>query len=76
MGIKIDDSEMMTHIIQNLPEEYQNMVQMIKYRLDDEDNCLTIERIGDKHLIKYDQMDEQSRPKTSREYEKSFYMLF
>ena len=31
MSVQIDDSEMITHILSNLPEKYQNMVDIIEY---------------------------------------------
>ena len=39
---------MMTNIISNLPEEYQNIIEILKYELDDKEEPLTIERIHDK----------------------------
>ena len=61
----------MTHILSNIPEEYQNFVEILKDNLDDKDNPLSTERICDKLLVKYDQMNKQSRPKMSREDEKA-----
>ena len=46
--VHIDNSEMMTNIISNLPEEYQNIIEILKYELDDKEEPLTIERIHDK----------------------------
>ena len=66
----------MTHILSNLPEEYQNTVKSIDKELDDNNKPLTIQRISDKLLVKFDQMEEQSMPRTSREYEKALYTKF
>ena len=33
---------MMTHILSNLPEEYQIVVEILENKLDDEDNTLTV----------------------------------
>ena len=57
----------MTRILANLPEEYQNIVKILEDELDDDDNPLIIERIRDKLLVKWDQINEQSTIKTSRE---------
>ena len=65
---------MMTHILSNLPKDYQNTIEILEDKLDDEENPLTIERINDKLFLKYDQMNEQPTKKTSREDEKPFYM--
>ena len=65
---------MMTNILLNLPEEYQTILEIIEYELYAEDNPLTTKRIHDKLSLKYDQMNEQSRPITSREYEKDLYV--
>ena len=64
----------MTRMLLNLPEEYQTIVEIIEDYLDDKNNPLTIERIRDKILVKFDQMNKQSGPRTSREDEKSFYL--
>ena len=35
----------MTHILLNLPEEYQNIVEILEDKLDNKDNHLTTDRI-------------------------------
>ena len=60
---------MMTHILSNLPEEYQTIVEILEDKLYDKDDHIAIERIRDKLLAKFDQMNEQSGPRTSREDE-------
>ena len=72
LDVQIDDSEVMTHILSNLPEEYQNIVETIEYKLDYEENPLAIDRIHDKLSVKYYRMNEQSTMKTSREDENPF----
>ena len=74
MDVHIDDSEMMTQIMPNLPEEYQNTVDILEYKLDDEEYPLTAKNVFDKLLVKYDRMNKQSRPKMSRECEKYLYV--
>ena len=74
LNVHIDESEMITHILLNLPEEYQTIVEILEEKLDDKDDPLTIERIRDKFLVKFDQVNKQSRPRTLREYEKSLYV--
>ena len=49
----------MTHILSNLPEEYQTMVKILKDKLDDNDEYLNIERIRDKLLVNFDRMYEK-----------------
>ena len=44
----------MTHILLNLPEEYQTIVENIEDKLYDKDNPLTIESIRDKILVNFD----------------------
>ena len=44
----------MTHILLKIPEEYQNIVEIIEEKLDGYDNPLTIESIHNKLLVKYD----------------------
>ena len=58
-NVQIDDSETMTHVLLKLPEEYQTIVEILEKKIDDEENPLTIERIRDKLLVKYDLMNEQ-----------------
>ena len=57
---------MMNHILSNLSEEYQTIVEMIEHKLDYEDNPLNIERNGDILSVESDPMNKQSIPRTSR----------
>ena len=63
---------MMTHILSNLPEAYQNIKEALEYKLYNDENTLTNEKIRDKLLVKYDQMNNLK--KKSREGEKYFYI--
>ena len=38
----------MTHILSNIPEEYENIVENLEYKLDDDIDMLIIEIIWDK----------------------------
>ena len=60
MDVQIDESEIMTHILSNLPEEYQTIVEILEGILDDENHPLTIKRVSNKLLVKYNQMYKQS----------------
>ena len=62
----------MTHILSNLLDEYQNIVEVLDDGLNYEDNILTIDRICDKILVKYHWMSKKSRPKTSWEDKNPF----
>ena len=44
----IDDVEMMTHVLSNLTEEYENIVENLEDKLDDKIDPLNIQRICDK----------------------------
>ena len=74
LDVHVDDSEMITHIISNLHKEYQTIVEILEDNLDYDDNPLTIERIRDKLSVKFDRMNEQSVPRTSRDNEKDLYV--
>ena len=65
---------MMTHILLDLPEEYQTIVKILEDDLYNEDYPITIERICDKLLVKFDGTNKQPRPRTSREDEKALYV--
>ena len=39
--------EMMTHILSNLPKAYANMVEIIEYESDNDNDSITIDRIRD-----------------------------
>ena len=54
----------MTNILSILPKEYQNIVDILEDKIYDGDNPLTIESIHDKFLVKCDQMNKKSGPKT------------
>ena len=43
---------MMTHILSDLPEEYQIIVDILEEKWDDDNDPLTIERICDKIFMK------------------------
>ena len=66
----------MTHILSNLPEEYQKSVEILKEKLDKKYHPLTIERIGDKLSVKFYKMNEQSETKTATEDEKPLYIKY
>ena len=53
LDTQIDDSEMMTHILLNLPEEYQDIVEILEDKLDEDKNTLTINMICYKLSVKY-----------------------
>ena len=63
INLHIDDSQMMTHILSNLPEVYQNILEILEDYLDDEDAPQTIKRIRDKLSEKYDWTNKQSEIK-------------
>ena len=56
----------MTHILLNLPEEYQDIVKILEDKLDDKDEPITIDRIYEKFLVKLERMNKNSRPRTPR----------
>ena len=45
---------MMTHILYNLPEEYQIIVGILEDKLDNKDKPLNIESIRDNLLVKFE----------------------
>ena len=67
---------MMSHILSNLPEEYQTIVEILEDKLDNDSDFVTNERIHDKILVKYDQTNKQSRPKMPREDENCLYIKY
>ena len=60
LGVIIDDAEMTTHILSNIPENYENIVENLEDELDDNIDMLTIERIWDKLSAKYNRMNTRS----------------
>ena len=48
---------MMTHILPNIPEEYENVFENLVDKLYDDIDMLTIKRIWDKLSAKYNRMD-------------------
>ena len=65
---------MITSIISNLPEEYQTIVEILEDKLDEKEGLLNIEKIHDNLSVKFNQMNEQSGPRTSIEDEKVLYV--
>ena len=49
---------MMSHILSNLPEEYQTIVEILEDKLDDDSDFITIQRIRDNILVKYHQTNK------------------
>ena len=60
---------MMTHILLNLPEKYQTIMEILKKR-DKKDHTINIERTCDKLSVKFDRINKRPETKTSREDEK------
>ena len=50
----------MTHILSNLPEEYENIVENLEDKLDENIDMLPIKRIQDKLSAKYNRMNAWS----------------
>ena len=65
---------MTSHILSNLPEEYQTIVEFLDEKLYDESDFITIQSIRDKILVRYDLMKKQSTTKMSREGENYLYV--
>ena len=59
MNVHINNTEIMAHILSNLPEAYNNMLGNLDENLDDNKDPLNIKRICDKILKKYDQINVQ-----------------
>ena len=55
---------MMTHILLNLPEEYQDIVEILEDKLDEDKNTLTINMICYKLSVKYNWTNEKPTTKT------------
>ena len=56
MGVIVDDVGMMTHILSNLPEEYNKIIENIEDGLDYDIDPLAIKRICDKISERFYQM--------------------
>ena len=69
---KIDDSEMMSHILSNLPEEYQTIKEILEDKLDYNSEFITIERIRDNILVNYDQITNNKDQKFQEEMKLTF----
>ena len=67
LGFIIDDVEIMTHILSNLPEEYENIFENLEKELDYYIDMLTIKIIWDKLSAKYDSMNVESNQTEGKE---------
>ena len=74
LGVIIDDVKMMTHILSNLTEEYENIVETLEEELDNDIDMLTIERILDKISSKYNIMNAWSNKTKGEQSEKALYV--
>ena len=57
LDAKIDDMEIMTYIIPNLPQACKIIEKKLEEKLDDEDYPITIKNICGKFLVKYNLMN-------------------
>ena len=53
MGYKITDKDLMMHVVEKLPEEYESKVETLEKDLDHQHDPLTIERITTDLNMKY-----------------------
>ena len=60
LGVIIDDVEITTHILSNLIEKYENIVENLEDESDDNIDMLTIEIIRGKLSAKYNIMNARS----------------
>ena len=58
MGVDIADEDFILHIVSNLPEEYDILVEM----LEDELDTLNIEHLCDKLSAKYEKIKKRKNP--------------
>ena len=56
LGKKIEEEDAMIHILNNLPVEYENTVEVMERRLDDTMDPLTIDIIRDELSLKYEKI--------------------
>ena len=73
MGVIIDYVEMMIHILSNISEEYENIVENLEDELDKDIDMLTIEIIQDVLSAKYDKMNARSNKNEVTDPEKALY---
>ena len=55
----IDDVEIMIYILSNPPEEYENIIENLEQKFNEDIDMLNIKRIRDKLSAKYKRMNEQ-----------------
>ena len=58
MGFIVDDVEIMTYILSNLPEEYEKIIENLEDELDDDIDMFTIKNIWDKLSANYNRVYE------------------
>ena len=57
---------MMSHILSDLPEEYQTILEIIEDKLDNDSDFITIERVRDKSFVKCDRTIKKIKTKNVR----------
>ena len=70
LGVIIDDTEIITHILPKLPEEYQNTIENMKTNQMTIFKMLTIKIIWYNLLAKYNKMNVQYNQKERKESDK------
>ena len=54
MNHTISDEDLMIHILNNVPEEYNNLVEMLEDQLGNTTNPLTLEHLRERLRAKYE----------------------
>ena len=71
LGVIIDDLKTMIHVLSNLPEKYEKIVEILEEKSDDGIDMLTIKTIWDKLSAKYDRMNAKSNQKLRKNRRRS-----
>ena len=71
MGNEISDEDMMIHIMNNLPQEYDTVVEAMERKLDDLVDPLTLRNLKNELLLKYNRIKKNKGMKEESENEEA-----
>ena len=61
MSYVIEEKSLLIHVMNNLPEEYVNTVEILENRIDSEDDPLSIDELREKLSAKYDKLQVRKK---------------
>jgi hypothetical protein len=76
MGSEISDTQFLLHVMNNLTPEYENQVNLLERRIDDEFNPLSIEDLREEFNLHYERLNIQKRDENHKDWQDQDHALY